>query len=98
VRVESRTDVDDVIECLFDLLIALITHWMIGLVTSKPHCIEKGTIKAEAGTEFDGGRRVMKEIGCCVEEGIRGRGFWFHETIIERDGRGGEGKLIDDIG
>ena len=98
VRVESRTDVDDVIECLIDLLIALITQWMIGLITSKLHCVEEGTVKAKAGTELDGGRRIMEEIGCCAEEGIGGRGFWFRKTIIERDGRGGESELIDDIG
>ncbi len=54
VRVESRTDVDNVIECLFDLLITLITHWMIGLMTSKFHSVEEGTIEAKAGTELDG--------------------------------------------
>ncbi len=40
----------------------------------------------------------MKEIRCCVEEGIGGRGFRFRETVAERDGRGSESKLIDDVG
>ncbi len=72
VRVESRTDVDNVIECLFDLLITLITHWMIGLMTSKFYSVEKGTIEAKAGAEFEGGGRIMKEIWCCAEEHIGG--------------------------
>lgn len=98
VRVESGTEVDDVIECLLDLVIALIAHRMIRLVASELHGVEKSAVEAEAGTKLDGGRSIMKEVGCCIEEGVGSRGFWFRKTVIEWDRRGSESKLVDDIG